>query len=56
MIAASRNQGRVQVASAWAEFGRGAAAWIVRKPISRAVARSAFRATGGDNRSLECLS
>ena len=37
MIVASRDHGRVRAASAWAEFGQGAAARTVGKPTIRAV-------------------
>jgi hypothetical protein len=56
MIVASRDQGRVRAASAWAEFGQGAAARTVGKPTIRAVDRTAFRALRGAHRSLERLS
>lgn len=61
MIAASRDQG-VHAASAWAEFGRGAAARTAGKPASRAVDRTTFSATSSAPsapsapRSLEQLS
>jgi hypothetical protein len=55
MIAASRDQG-VHAASAWVEFGRGAAARTVGKPASRAVERTAFSTTSSAPGSLERLS
>jgi hypothetical protein len=56
MIVASRNHGRVRAASAWAEFGQGAAARTVGKLAAWAVDRTHFPAPLGALGSLERLS
>jgi hypothetical protein len=56
MIVASRDQGRVRAASAWAEFGQGAAARTVGKPAIRAIDSNAFQAPRDALGPLERLS